>query len=406
MQNKDWFETGEEILSSVLDAIDKQDYAGLSKNIEKTVNDALEGIHKKINDTDKKYNATEEWIRQKQERTAREALVRQAAQIKNSLPVLYKKNPPGTFLGTACKVLGIVGTSITGIAFLVLLITAMATHTWGVWLASCLTGCLLGGSVALTVYGVKKEHTVDRFRTYVKLVGEKQYCEISRLAAAVGKKTEYVKKELRHMISKGFFLQGHIDQAETTLITSDFMYEKYLAAELSRQNRVLEEKKRQEIEVQNSAYPEKVQKIIEEGEEYIRRVHEANDAIPGAVMSQKLATLEDIMKRIFEQLKKNPESSDDLQKLMKYYLPTTAKLIDAYRDLDGKPAYGGSNIANTKKEIEDTLDVINDAFAKLFDDMFEEAAWDISSEISTMKTILAKEGLTGERDFWNQGRTQ
>ena len=116
-------------------------------------------------------------------------------------------------------------------------------------------------------------------------------------------------------------------------------------------------------------------------------------------MSQKLETLENIMKRIFEQLKKDPESAEDLQKLMKYYLPTTTKLIDAYRDMDAHPSYGSNNIENTKKEIEDTLDIINNAFAKLLDDMFEDTAWDISADISTMKTMLAKEGLTGERDF-------
>ena len=131
----------------------------------------------------------------------------------------------------------------------------------------------------------------------------------------------------------------------------------------------------------------------------MQHIRECNDAITGDVMSQKLFTLEDIMKRIFEQLKKSPESADDLQKLMKYYLPTTTKLIDAYKDLEGQPSFGENNIANTKKEIEDTLDVINVAFGKLFDDMFEDAAWDISTEISTMKTMLAKEGLTGERDF-------
>ena len=142
-----------------------------------------------------------------------------------------------------------------------------------------------------------------------------------------------------------------------------------------------------------------VQDILDEGNKYIQHIRQCNDAIPGEVMSQKLYTLEDIMGRIFEQLKKHPESADDLQKMMKYYLPTTSKLIEAYKEMDGQPSYGDNNIAKTKKEIEDTLDVINAAFGKLFDDMFEDAAWDISTEISTMKTLLAKEGLTGGKDF-------
>jgi 5-bromo-4-chloroindolyl phosphate hydrolysis protein len=115
-------------------------------------------------------------------------------------------------------------------------------------------------------------------------------------------------------------------------------------------------------------------------------------------MSEKLAKLESIMTRIFAQVKKQPESADDLRKFMTYYLPTTTKLVDAYRDLDGQPEYG-TNVANTKKEIEDTLDTINEAFENLFDSLFEDTAWDISSDISTMKVMLQQEGLTGNRDF-------
>ena len=35
----------------------------------------------------------------------------------------------------------------------------------------------------------------------------------------------------------------------------------------------------------------------------------------------------------------------------------------------------------------------------LFDDMFEDTAWDISSDISTMKVMLQQEGLTNNTDF-------
>ena len=115
-------------------------------------------------------------------------------------------------------------------------------------------------------------------------------------------------------------------------------------------------------------------------------------------MSAKLAKLEDIMRRIFAQVKKQPESADELHKFMTYYLPTTTKLIDAYQDLDGQPEYG-TNVANTKKEIEDTLDTINEAFENLFDSLFEDTAWDISSDISTMKVMLQQEGLTKNTDF-------
>ena len=53
----------------------------------------------------------------------------------------------------------------------------------------------------------------------------------------------------------------------------------------------------------------------------------------------------------------------------------------------------GENILNSKKEIEDTLDTLNSAFAKLLDNLFEDTAWDVSSDISVLQTMLAQEGL-------------
>ena len=112
-------------------------------------------------------------------------------------------------------------------------------------------------------------------------------------------------------------------------------------------------------------------------------------------MSNKLYKLEGIMNRIFEQVKKDPSSADELHKLMNYYLPTTKKLLTAYVELDKQPG-GGENVQQTKKEIDLAMDTINLAFENLLDSLFQEMAWDISSAISVMKTMMAQDGLTGD----------
>ena len=54
----------------------------------------------------------------------------------------------------------------------------------------------------------------------------------------------------------------------------------------------------------------------------------------------------------------------------------------------------GENIVNAKADIERTLDTINVAFENLLDDLFEETAMDVSTDISVLETMLAQEGLT------------
>jgi hypothetical protein len=80
---------------------------------------------------------------------------------------------------------------------------------------------------------------------------------------------------------------------------------------------------------------------------------------------------------------------------MVYYLPTTMKLLQAYIELDKQPL-AGENIISTKQEIKEALGTINTAFENLLDSLFQDMAWDISSDISVMKTMMAQDGLTGE----------
>ena len=75
----------------------------------------------------------------------------------------------------------------------------------------------------------------------------------------------------------------------------------------------------------------------------------------------------------------------------------TEKLLDSYLELDAQPV-AGDNVIKTKKEIEDAVDSLNVAFEKLLDSLFADRAWDISSDISVLNTMLAQEGLK-ESDF-------
>ena len=127
------------------------------------------------------------------------------------------------------------------------------------------------------------------------------------------------------------------------------------------------------------------------------KIRQSNDAIPGEEISAKISRMELLVQKIFERAKEHPEVIPDLKRLMNYYLPVTVKLLDAYEDMDRQPVQG-ENIRSSQKEIEDTLDTLNSAFEKLLDSVFKDVAWDVSSDISVLNTVLAQEGLK-EDDF-------
>ena len=134
---------------------------------------------------------------------------------------------------------------------------------------------------------------------------------------------------------------------------------------------------------------------MERGSTFIAEIRRCNDAIPGEEISGKITRMELIIRRIFERAQAHPEIVPDLKKLMDYYLPMTVKLLNAYADMDAQPVQG-ETIRSSKKEIEATLDTLNLAFEKLLDDLFEDTAMDVSSDISVLNTLLAQEGLTDD----------
>ena len=117
-------------------------------------------------------------------------------------------------------------------------------------------------------------------------------------------------------------------------------------------------------------------------------------------MSAKLSKLENLLKEIFEKLVEHPDQLPQMQKFMRYYLPTTMKLVEAYEEFDNM-SNQGPDIIEAKAEIEKTLDSINDAFEELLNRMLRDKAYDVATDAQVLKTMLAQEGLTKDTGFEN-----
>ncbi len=265
-----------------------------------------------------------------------------------------------------------------------------------------LASLLLGRS------GQKRIALGKRFRQYMGIMGDRTYCAVEELANEMGVNIHAVQRDLRQMIKLRFFPQGgYMDEQGTVLITDRATYEQYLSAQESYQKRKVEQEAAAKKQKQDEAAADKnqqspeYQKMFEEGQNYIRHIRECNDKIPGEEISAKLDRLELVVKKIFQEAEKHPEKIGNLRKMMSYYLPTMQKLLDTYCELEDQPI-SGQNVENTKHEIEQALDTLNTAFENLLDGLFQEQAWDISSDISVLNTMLAQEGLTG-KDFDQTG---
>ena len=74
------------------------------------------------------------------------------------------------------------------------------------------------------------------------------------------------------------------------------------------------------------------------------------------------------------------------------YLPTTRKLSAKYAELCAQNA-PGENITGTAAAIEEALAQINTSFHRQFDALYADDALDISTDITVLDTLLARDGL-------------
>ena len=249
-------------------------------------------------------------------------------------------------------------------------------------------------SLGFIFSGTKLRKLVGRYYEYGEAVGNAEYFSIRKLAEKLGISARELTKDIEKMMNINLLRGARMDRNKTTVMLTDKAYEQYRTAEVSRMQREAEQMLKNEQPAPDvSRVDSDVARIIEDGNKAIVYVRQINDEIPDTkVMSDKLYRLEEIMRRIFEQVEKDPSSAGDLRRFMDYYLPTTTKLLSAYVELDRQPVQG-DNIRKTKDEIESSLDTINDAFEQLLDSMFSDMAMDISTDISVMKTMMAQDGL-------------
>lgn len=383
MSDKGWEALGEQVRDAVNSAISSGDYQNLSRSIGGLVNDALELAGKNRN----------QW----RDTRAGAGSGRRSTPPR---PVLYNKKPGGMGGSIAMMVLGYTLLVVGAVFALMFLALGMAAPIF--FVPSAVFFVLLGVGLWLGLTGTGRYQFLRRFRTYTGQLGWQLCVPLDTLAERTGRPVKKVARDLRKMIDQRLFYEAHLDAENGYLLLTDKAYEEYQKTKEEAFRRQKEQKRREEQQRERREAERRAQEqlspecrsMIEKGESYVKYIRKCNDDIPGREISAKLDKMEELVRRIFEEVKRNPEQVSELDKMIEYYLPTTAKLLDAYRELDNQPD-PGEHVSRTKKEIEDAVDTLNIAFEKLLDSLFADRAWDISSDISVLHTVLAQEGLTG-----------
>ena len=401
MSRNKWDEFGGGINDVIQKAIDSGNYNSLGRDINNIIRDASHTFEDALN----------RGLREARNKTVKVNLGGNTVEVdKNYQDRISRptnKNamvPAGTKLYVSDNQLfgkGMANSIFGGIATFGTALATLGAASHGSLMGTAVCGGLLALSWLWLMTGVNTLKDRLVFKNYQKILNlsdNKSYAKIEDLMQETGESKDKTLKRLRKMIRNRWFKEGHIDKSETTFISTNETYALYQKTQLDYEERL---KIDRELSANKPANEQnisaEVKETLEQGKKYLAQISRLNDRIPGVDVSNKIYKIEDITGRILSRVEEHPSSVDDIKQLMKYYLPMTIKLLTAYAEMDEQPVKV-ENIDKSKKEIENVLDSLNDAFSKLLDDLYKDTAWDISSDVSVLNAMLKREGLKGS-DF-------
>ena len=300
-----------------------------------------------------------------------------------------RKNP-GLYSGPAEIAIGVAGLAGFGGAGIGLgvttLVGAMATNlaiaSAAIFVPFAVISAVLFGK------GIFSSSRARRVKQYSQIWMGKQYVMIDDIESKVRWNRKKIMKDIHYLTKKDLIIGAQLDEGETCLLLTNAMNAKRVREEEEERKRALEEA------MENASFEQKeIYRIKKEGQDYLKQLADIKAQIKSLDVAAKISHMEVLAARIFVCASEHPESISRTDKLFKYYFPSVMKLLNVYEDMEKQPIQG-ENIQKSKREIEESLDTINQALEKLFDEMFQNVAMDISSDIQVLEVMLKQDGLT------------
>lgn len=145
-------------------------------------------------------------------------------------------------------------------------------------------------------------------------------------------------------------------------------------------------------------------KMLKDGALAIQEMKRLDAGIADPGISADIVRLEQVSQQIFNLVRNDPSKLPQIRKFMDYYLPTTLKLLNAY-DRAAATGVKGENIDSLLAKVEGMMRTVVAAFEKQLDSLFGSENLDISTDITVLETMMAREGLVGDQ-LHAQGRTE
>ena len=225
--NWDLDNLGENIKRSVQDAVDTKDFGCLNQTIRNTINSAFGGAMESTRPPDIDLGTGASSGRRSYEHRKQEPNDYKARTVTPVNTALYTGTAGKKAFAISLMAVGYSMGAITALAFLAAAVSSTMVGGSLLHVALSTLGALIVPFAAMAVVGTRRLGRVKRFQLYLNTIKGEQYCNVKDLAKRIMKPDKYVVKDLHWMLKNMWFLQGHLDDKDTCLMTTDSAYQEY-----------------------------------------------------------------------------------------------------------------------------------------------------------------------------------
>ncbi|MCC8023478.1 MAG: 5-bromo-4-chloroindolyl phosphate hydrolysis family protein [Clostridiales bacterium] len=211
----------------------------------------------------------------------------------------------------------------------------------------------------------KKRRAARYYDRYLELVRSQGSAAIRDLAASVDLAEEQVRRHLKAMQKSPAYRQLHIDLSSGRV------------ADVNAQTK------------------DKAQERDGDAAQALAAIRGLNEAIGNEAISASIRRMEEYTDKIFRYVAKYPEKRPQVDKFMKYYLPTAVNLLRRYQELE-EHRVDSVRISGQMQSISDTISKLADTFGKQLESLLMDDEMDINAEMKVLEDMLEADGLTGD----------
>ena len=280
--------------------------------------------------------------------------------------------PPATKADVAVTA-GVIQIISGGLLFILFGIGALISKLWSLFVETSGTLSLalfLIGTVSSVFFlwkGIGNLRIAHRFQKISRIMGENTNIHLSALEKMLNWSRKDLVKTLRRQMARGFWTNAYLDTVNDVFILG------YTASSFDA-----------------DSGDKAVDEFFKKANDFIHQMVTMNLCVSDPVLKAKVEQLTDIAQQIFAFVKKNPEKTRQIRQFSNYYLPNTVSLLKNYQELQGE-TIKSENIRESLEKVAGSMTIIETAFKKQLDDLYEDKALDISVDIEVLQNMVSEQ---------------